>query len=258
MWTRQLLKENGRIAFLRNYWTCVIVSALASVLASGSIGINLGYNANTEVEDGAVEELLALWKQVPYEIIITIFVGIIIGALFALLFSVFCGNVILVGRNRYFMENREHKTEIACLFYGFQGARYKKTVKVMFVKDIFVFIATLFFVIPGIIMSYQYMLVPYIAAENVHMDRKRMFALSKQMMEGHKMEAFELDFSFIGWYLLGGVSGGLVNVFYTAPYVCATFTEFYTALKSEALQKGILMPNELPGVIEPEVEIPIV
>ena len=29
MWTRQLLKQNGKVAFRRNYWTCVAVSFIA-------------------------------------------------------------------------------------------------------------------------------------------------------------------------------------------------------------------------------------
>ena len=32
MWTRKLLKDNGKIAFRRNYWTCVAVSFIASIL----------------------------------------------------------------------------------------------------------------------------------------------------------------------------------------------------------------------------------
>ena len=42
MWTRQLLKENAKIAFKRNYWLCVAVSAIAMFMMGGelvSVGI---------------------------------------------------------------------------------------------------------------------------------------------------------------------------------------------------------------------------
>ena len=48
MWTRALLKENGKVAFRRNYWTCVIVSVLAAFLCGGTVG---GVNYNLDAED---------------------------------------------------------------------------------------------------------------------------------------------------------------------------------------------------------------
>ena len=78
-------------------------------------------------------------------------------------------------------------------------------------------------------------------------------------MRGHKWEVVELELSFLGWRLLGSFSGGLINLAYTNPYVCATFAEFYTAVKTEAFQKGIVRPEELPGFQMPEfddIEIP--
>ena len=36
MWNRQLLKQNAKTAFMRNYWGCVLVSMLIMIL-SGSL-----------------------------------------------------------------------------------------------------------------------------------------------------------------------------------------------------------------------------
>ena len=44
MWTRQLLKENAKVAFKRNYWLCVAVSAITMFLMGG--GVSIG---NTDV-----------------------------------------------------------------------------------------------------------------------------------------------------------------------------------------------------------------
>ena len=107
-------------------------------------------------------------------------------------------------------------------------------------------------------MNYAYMMVPYIIAENSSLDKNRVFKISRKMMRGHKWEAFVLGLSFIGWMILGALTGGIVNFLYVNPYMHATYAEFYSAVKAEALQKGIATAEELPGVVVPEVEIPFV
>ena len=79
-------------------------------------------------------------------------------------------------------------------------------------------------------MNYAYMMVPYITAENSSLDKGRVFKISRKMMKGHKWEAFVLGLSFLGWNILGALTG----------------------------QKGIATAEELPGVVVPEVEIPFV
>ena len=37
-------------------------------------------------------------------------------------------------------------------------------------------------------------------------------------MNGHKWKTFVFDLSYIGWFLLGCITFGLVNVFWTSPY----------------------------------------
>ena len=78
-------------------------------------------------------------------------------------------------------------------------------VLVMFLKNLFTSLWTLLFVIPGIVKHYEYLMIPYILAENPGMDRKEAFQISKRMMDGQKMETFILDLSFIGWILLSAI-----------------------------------------------------
>ena len=72
----------------------------------------------------------------------------------------------------------------------------------MFLRDLFTALWSLLLVVPGIVKHYEYLMVPYIIAENPAMDYKEAFQISKQMMDGEKMEAFIMDLSFLGWYLL--------------------------------------------------------
>ncbi len=260
MWTRQLLKENAKVAFKRNYWLCVAVSAIAMFLMGGGLSVSGSSTSTQELEDilngqTTAQELIA---QIPPGVLFALGLGIIIGLVVGLFMAIFVSNVAQVGCNRYFIENREHKTNVGQVFYGFQGGRYTSTVSIMFLQGLYIFLWSLLFWIPGIIKAYSYMMVPYIIAENSNLDRKRVFKISRKMMRGHKWEAFVLGLSFLGWNLLGALTGGILNIFYVNPYMHATYAEFYSAVKAEAIQKGIATREELPGVIAPDVEIPFV
>ncbi|MHA8137610.1 DUF975 family protein [Lactobacillaceae bacterium Scapto_B20] len=53
---------------------------------------------------------------------------------------------------------------------------------------------------------------------------------SRQLMNGHKGEFFLLILSFILWYILGGITFGLANIFYVTPYTKLTFANYYVHL----------------------------
>ena len=79
----------------------------------------------------------------------------------------------------------------------------------------------------GIIKSYDYALVVYLA--KVHEDLG-LFALlkeSKQRMKGHKMTLFVQNFRFFWWGLGVFATGGLLGL-YVTPYVIAANTIFAT------------------------------
>ena len=279
MWTRKLLKQNGKIAFKRNYWACVAVCLIAMLLggiSGGSIDLNTGNNSlininnNNDITIDGIESfneysgmydvedtLEALFASIPGYVWTIAGVAVLIGAIIGIALRILVSNVMAVGCSRYFIENRDHKTSVGQVFYSFKNGRYGSTVLVMFFRELYVFLWTLLFIIPGIIKSYAYTLVPYIMAENTELDRKRALEMSRDMMKGHKWELFVLQFSFIGWHILGAITLGILNVFYVNPYMQATLAEFYSAVKAEAIQKGIVYQGELPGVsivVEPEYE----
>lgn len=244
MWTRQLLKENAKVAFKRNYWTCVAVSLIAMLLG-GAAGGGIEFNINSEQQTSSTE---ALMGGIPNYIVYMLGAATLIAVVVGLCFGILVSNVVTVGCNRYFLENREHKTEVGQVFYGFKQGRYGTNVLIMFLKGLYIFGWSLLFIVPGIIKAYSYMMVPYILAENDDLDKDRVFEISRDMMNGHKMEAFILELSFFGWSLLGALTFGILNVLYVNPYIQATMAEFYSALKAEALQNGTVMEHELPGV----------
>ena len=94
-------------------------------------------------------------------------------------------------------------------------------------------------IVGGIIKRYSYFMVPFIVAENPNIRPTEAIRLSRRMMDGHKWECFKLEFSFIGWMVLGFVTFGAVDVLWTVPYRMATYTEYYALLRGEARDQRI-------------------
>ena len=62
-------------------------------------------------------------------------------------------------------------------------------------------------------------MIPYLLAEYPEMSMEEAFSRSREMMYGEKWNAFVLDLSFIPWFLLSGLTFGIVGIFYVNPYV---------------------------------------
>ncbi len=103
--------------------------------------------------------------------------------------------------------------------------------------SVFTFLWTLLFVIPGIIKSYSYSMTFYILADNPNMTPSEAIDASKKMMNGHKFDLFVLQLSFIGWFLLCGITFGLALI-YVLPYYQSAVAKFYDTLKDEQVVIG--------------------
>ena len=102
------------------------------------------------------------------------------------------------------------------------------------------------FIIPGIIKSFEYWAIDFILAVRPDIDRKEAHRLSKILMDGNKWDCFVLGFSFIGWHLLTIFTFGLLNIFYVNPYMQATYVEFFSDIRLQALAKGAITINDIP------------
>ena len=56
--------------------------------------------------------------------------------------------------------------------------------------------------------------------------------LSRRMMEGHKMQLFKLQLSFIGWILLNVLTLG-IGMLWLMPYMMTTLAAFYQDVRNE-------------------------
>lgn len=113
--------------------------------------------------------------------------------------------------------------------------------------ELFIYLWSLLFVIPGIIKAISYALTPYILADCKNVKATDALKLSMRMMEGHKWEYFVLGLSFIGWLLLTSLTCGLLYVFYVGPYMNNTFAGYYAERKAAALAEGTVTEAQLAG-----------
>ena len=120
------------------------------------------------------------------------------------------------------------KVEIGTLFNGFQC--FGKSILLYILITIFTLLWSLLFIIPGIIKAYSYSMAFYILAENPDMTAKEALNESKLIMNGHKMELFVLQLSFISWILRTCITFGIVGI-YVYPYMQLTTTNFYHNIK---------------------------
>lgn len=116
------------------------------------------------------------------------------------------------------------------VFRAFQ-LNYPNVFITMFLTQLFVSLWALLLVIPGVIKFYEYRMVPYILAEDPDIDWKSAQRRSRELMDGHKMDTFVLDLSFIGWWILTALTCGLVGIFYVIPYYNQTYAELYLELQ---------------------------
>ena len=177
-----------------------------------------------------------------------VFISLTLLITFALLIVVyaFIMNPLQAGCRGFFTANLNRKAEVRESVGTFDHG-YANVVKAMILRDVFTFLWTLLLIIPGIVKSYEYRMIPYLVAENPGMTYKEAFEESKRMMYGNKWKAFVLDLSFIGWWLLSALTLGLLSVFYVSPYHAATSAALY-----ERLRYG----GEYPGFAEAAPPIP--
>ncbi len=144
--------------------------------------------------------------------------------------EVFLLNPLEVGIKRFFLQNLKEEANIKEICYAFDH-NYLNCVKMLFFRDLYIFLWSLLLVIPGIIKAYEYRMIPYIVGENPGISKEEAFAISSSMMQGNKWKAFVLDLSFLGWYILNGLTLGILGIFYLKPYVNQTDAALYQRLK---------------------------
>ncbi len=115
------------------------------------------------------------------------------------------------------------------LLKSFTAPNAASTILTGVMKNLFLFLWSLLFLIPGIVKSYSYALTGYIRADRPELSFSQTITESRRLMQGHKLDLFCLDLSFFGWYLLGTLCCG-IGIFFVAPYHSLSRALFYEAI----------------------------
>lgn len=94
-------------------------------------------------------------------------------------------------------------------------------------------------------VSYMYSMAHLIMADYPNMSPIEALRASRQMMKGNKFRLFCLDFSFIGWALLG--SCVVLGVYAVTPYQYAARAAFYNDISGRDSHKDVEFPSINPS-----------
>ena len=228
MLTSKELRAKAWNSLKGKYWRAFLVILVLGLLASIGTSLETGSQNLTDmlnlVDPSEMDETMELGAAV---------VGTIatVMAVVGMAISLFVGNAADVGLAHYFILNTDSKPSFADAFYGFK-VKYLRNIGTLLLVGIKIVLWSCLLLIPGIIKSVEYSIIPYILADDAEITSKEAFRKAKEMMMGNKWRLCKLYISFFGWFVLCVVTCGLGTPF-LLPYVSAANAEFYAELKNK-------------------------
>lgn len=131
------------------------------------------------------------------------------------------------------------------LFEGF--VFFLKAFALIFVNNLIIVFATLFFIVPGIILAYNYSMSYFDRQSGLVISQIR--RQSTKIMSGKKLKLFCLELSFIGWIFLATITLGLASAF-TTPYMITSIAYFYEQLDKKFHLNNRFDMNEKKEIFE--------
>lgn len=156
---------------------------------------------------------------------------------------------LTIGLMGWYRKSIYEKVSLSEIFAMYKKQHLMSSIGTMLLMQVYIFLWSLLFIIPGIIKSYSYAQALFIKAENPNISASRAIELSKIMMEGHKGDLFYLHLSFIGWMLLSSITYNILGIVYVFPYFYAAQAFAYEEIKADAIARGVIDPEEfVPSV----------
>ncbi len=195
-----------------------------------------------EIKNFAKEKLSgnlgSIWKILIIALGISLATGIVFGILFNNMDADFLDSLLGIlmmplgiGTTAFFVSLIENTNfEAKDLFKYYHD--FVKIIGVTVLMGLIVMLGYICFIIPGIILTLSYSLVPIILIKKPELGIVETLKYSREKMQGHKLDAFVLGLSFIGWAILGTLTVGILYI-WLFPYMQLTFTKFYLNILGE-------------------------
>ena len=233
MFDIKAIKERGRLAFKANYWPCVLVGLILTIVyaAFGGYSGAQGKEAGEQAARDAANAFNGLTSQEQTAVIAIVLSALAVVSIVLILLEIFLLNPLKVGGCHFFKVNLDDPgTRVGVIKEGF--ANYGHTFCTMFLSDLFICLWSLLFIIPGFVKMYSYRMVPFLIKDHPELSATETITMSRQMMNGNKWRAFVMDLSFLGWIILSAVTLGLVGLFWTNPYMYSASAALYKELSA--------------------------
>ncbi len=112
-------------------------------------------------------------------------------------------------------------------------------------------------VVPGIIIALRYSMSWFILADNPEMGFREVMRRSRELMDGRKEELFFFILSYLGWFILSLLTGGVLFILYVGPYLYLALAGYYLNItennrgrSKEEEEEDSYNPPRIGGVIE--------
>lgn len=226
MKTSSDFRQTARECLKGNWVTAVIAGIIATLLGGAtSNSVSVDFHVSGGNSGAATFESVGLmFSDVPP--VVFVFAGVIL--LVALVFGVayfILGSFMQIGYAKLNLNVVDGmKLSIDTLFSYISD--WKRTAMASLWQNIYILGWSCLLIVPGIVASYSYSMTKFIMAEDSTVSPKEAIARSKELMMGNKWKLFCLNFSFIGWSILSGLTFGIGNLWLT-PYRQAAEAAFY-------------------------------
>lgn len=234
-------KARAREALKGNWFVAIIAGLLASLLGAangftGGFSFNFSLPENPPADDSGVTALLSSMGQQDggesyYGLLITlamVYVIIFIAAIIQLIIS----STVCVGYAQFNLDIAdENEVKLKTMFSRVNQMGTAICAQLLYFVR--VFIGLLFFLIPGIVMSYSYAMVNFVLADNPEMNARQALKESRRIMRGNRWKLFCLQMSFLGLAFLSILTLG-IGLIWIVPYQQAAIAVFYREAKKNA------------------------
>lgn len=119
-----------------------------------------------------------------------------------------------------------------------------RTLVTAFLSGLYIALWSLLFIIPGIVKTYAYSMSIYLLNKEPELDAADAITKSKDYTMGKKGSLFYLDLSYLGWYILGIFTFGILW-FWIIPKHQTAKTLMFNEIYEEKNPKPILIDEEV-------------
>lgn len=210
--------KNEALDALSGNWAPAVVATIVMILIVGLLV------SPAEVSSFTIQSRMTLPTTLS---ILTLFSA---GLWFFLLINVELG---YFNSFRPLVDSGDNRLTSNIFHHGFTNYWHKLGGMVLYA--IIITIGFFLFIIPGIILSFAYAMVPYILDEHPEMSITDTLRASRHMMRGHKFDLFYFWLTFIGWGILSVLTMG-IGFIWLMPYYYTARVGFYNDIKNLAVE----------------------